>query len=136
MNLVFVYGTLRPGCSEWARGGYVADPVPATAKGTLYDYGPFPYCDFNGTDIIVGALLTLDDDTADHVYRVEVGAGYIPRQVQVTLADGAMLTATAYDIPAINKQMFADHYPVIPSGDWLLRWGGNADMMERTTTTQ
>jgi gamma-glutamylcyclotransferase (GGCT)/AIG2-like uncharacterized protein YtfP len=114
---IFVYGTLRPGDAEWARSGYTADPEPATAVGTLYDYGPFPYFSTKGTTKVVGAVLHLDDERAHMVWRVEIGACYKATEVEVTMADDSKRTLVTYEVD--ERHMDVGPYPVITSGDWV-----------------
>jgi gamma-glutamylcyclotransferase (GGCT)/AIG2-like uncharacterized protein YtfP len=114
---IFVYGTLRPGDAEWARSGYTAPPEPATAVGTLYDYGPFPYFSTEGDTTIVGAVLHLDSKQAHVVWRVEVGAGYKPTEIEVTMADGSKRTLVTYEVD--ERHSHVKECPVITSGDWV-----------------
>lgn len=114
---MFVYGTLRPGCSEWASDWYAADPVRGTTKGTLLDYGPFPYADFDGDGEIVGEILTLIPYGAHYVARVELGAGYEAREVIVETADGPVVCLGWHITDRVRED--ARMVP-IPSGDWLV----------------
>lgn len=114
---MFVYGTLRPGCSEWARDHYTADPVRGTAKGDLLDYGPFPYADFDGDGTIVGEIVTLTPYGAHYVARVEEGAGYEAREVVVTTAEGPVV-CLGWQITERTRQR--SDLVAIPSGDWLV----------------
>lgn len=118
INRIFVYGSLRPGSVEWASRGYTAEPRSGTTTGTLYDYGPFPYCDFDGTTTIVGDVLTLNDSMAWQVQSVEIGAGYVEREVTVTYSDGTTEQVIAYDVAPHRKAEVAT-LPVVASGDWV-----------------
>jgi hypothetical protein len=57
---LFVYGTLRPCDARWAEDGEVAPPQQGTTPGALYNYGGFPYADFDGDGTITGDILTMD----------------------------------------------------------------------------
>lgn len=118
-TLMFVYGTLRPGCSEWARDGYAADPIPGTTPGALLDYGPFPYADFDGEGTIKGEILTLEPWMAEHVAEVEEGAGYDPRIVVVDTADGPVQAYGWHITDKVRNSRYTT-LEVIPSGDWLV----------------
>ena len=128
---MFVYGTLmhKSHCRGWAEEAEVAPPQDAAAKGTLLDYGPFPYANFDGPGIIHGQILTMDADTVlfYHVCRVERGAGYVEREVVATTDDGTEVTCIGWQI---GERMSRFCLPSIPSGDWnaheAAKWGTEA----------
>lgn len=127
---IFVYGTLRPGAAEWASPGYTADPEAAVVLGTLYDYGPFPYLSLTGDTIIKGAILHLDETMADHVWHVEIGAGYKQSTVTATLSDGTTREVVTYEVDARHLSDISTRYPVVEDGDWLASYQKRRDEME------
>lgn len=107
-------------CRGWAEEGEVAPPQDATASGTLLDYGPFPYADFDGPGTIHGQILTMDENSVMfyHVCRVERGAGYEARYVTATLPDGTEVKCLGWHIaPAMRRICMS----AIASGDWNAR---------------
>lgn len=118
---VFVYGTLRRG-----EGNYniwkdaVLDVVTGcTVQGLIgypgRHYG-YPCVDFDGEGTVIGDLITVDADheSVEWVHRMERGAGYTMRPVQVTLPSGEVVEAIGYHW---ERQV---HSPIV-SGDWFVR---------------
>lgn len=114
---MFVYGTLmhKEHCSGWGEDAEIAPPQNATVPGTLLDYGPFPYADFDGPGVIHGQVLKVDDETVEFLYicNVERGAGYYERIVEAVLSDGTKVTCLGWQVRDIYRDL-----PVIESGDW------------------
>lgn len=120
--LIFVYGTLRPGeYNHWV-GPATRDIVEdVTTQGEMYqvgNYDSFPVADFDAPGTITGTLLTMD--IGHRLFRqmmaMEAGAGYEPRDVEVTLEDGSTVMATAFHWP-----QHYDRGPLIPGGNWKTR---------------
>lgn len=114
---VFVYGTLRPCDARWAEHGEVAPPVQGTTKGALYDYGGYPYADFDGDGVITGDILTLDETALAMVRRVELNAGYVEREVVVETATGHVV-CTTYDSSQRTKENTLPRLRRVPGDDW------------------
>lgn len=116
---MFVYGTLRPCDARWAEDGEVAPPVQGITKGALYDYGGFPYADFDGDGIITGDVLTMNDDhpAFERVRRVELGAGYVEREVIVETATEHLVCLT-YDASERTKARTIPLLSRVPGDDW------------------
>jgi len=117
-------------CCGWGHEAEIAPAQDATVPGTLLDYGPFPYADFDGPGVIHGQVLTVDDDTVEFHYicRVERGAGYVAREVEATLWDGSKVTCLGWHV----RHEWMRGLPVIESGDWnaheMLRYGAEASL--------
>lgn len=116
---VFVYGTLRPCSGRWGEAAEVAPPVQGTTKGALYDAGGFPYADFDGDGTIVGDVLTLDDDHSmfAEIRRIELGAGYVEREVIVETATEHLVCLT-YDASPQTKARRIPLLDRVPDDDW------------------
>jgi gamma-glutamylcyclotransferase (GGCT)/AIG2-like uncharacterized protein YtfP len=114
---VFVYGTLRPCDARWAESGEMEPPVQGTTKGALYDYGGYPYADFDGDGIITGDILTLNEDALAMVRRVELGAGYVEREVIVETPTGHTV-CTTYDAGPRVKKDTLPRLRRVPDDDW------------------
>lgn len=117
---VFVYGTLRPCDHRWAEPAEVEPPVQGTTKGALYDYGGFPYADFDGDGTITGDILTMDDEHPmfERVRRVELGAGYVEREVIVETSTGHVVCLT-YDASPRTKARMLPILPRVEGDDWF-----------------
>lgn len=123
---VFVFGTLRVNSSRWAEDAEVAEPVEnCTVKGLMYNYGPYPYVDFDGDDTVVGDLLTFDADHPSYLgmCRVEIGAGYHERELRVTTPDGRQVDCYGWDVtPSTRERLVRHEVPTVKGGDWHKRY--------------
>ena len=118
MRLLFVYGSLLPGQSNWhVLAPWVADAgTPDSAAGDLFDTGRgWPAAVFApGAGRIVGRVFTLAAATSDEALAVldefeGIHEGAYTR-IEVTTHGGR--TAWAYNSGAPGDT------PRIPSGDW------------------
>lgn len=118
---VFVYGTLRSDYRERPFGGAALDSVRGcTAPGDMYMVGnAYPVVDFDGGGTVVGELVLVDTEHArfDSIDRMELGAGYKRRQIEVTRPDGEVVEALAYDMDS-NRSWAGDR---VSSGDFVSR---------------
>jgi gamma-glutamylcyclotransferase (GGCT)/AIG2-like uncharacterized protein YtfP len=131
---VFVYGTLRPGCSnDWITQASVNIVEDCSTTGIMHRYvnAGFPTVDFDGTETIIGDLLLVDTRLGyaggrythfELMDDMELASGYERRLINVTLPDNSTMVAMAYHMPK------PDRYPLehIPHGDWK-RYLGKID---------
>lgn len=132
----FVYGTLRPGESNYLKllAGIDLEHEPATLDGVVLHNGPgYPYMYRHSSGIVTGDLLYLDrrpQRYAAELQRLDELEGYDPlahgqptnhydrHLVTVTDSDGTEIQAWAYFAGVANRQ---ENYERIESGDWLNR---------------
>lgn len=114
---MFVYGTLRAGQpNAHLLAGLTRHP--ATARGVLHDFGPYPGMVL-GEGRVMGEIVPLDPARLAALDALEQaapfgapGGAYRRTVVTVTLGDGSHLRAQCY----VMEQSEA---PRIPGGDWL-----------------
>ncbi|MFM8414216.1 MAG: gamma-glutamylcyclotransferase [Planctomycetota bacterium] len=119
-DLLFVYGTLRPGLARGLPRTLTGDLEvvgAATVPGTLHDLGAYPGL-VPGPSRVHGELLRITDDerlAAIDAYEECGGATSLFRRerVEATLADGTRRDAWAY---LYNRA--PGRAPVIPDGDY------------------
>lgn len=135
---VFVYGTLRTGLGNYQRilDGNTLHEEPATLAGaTMRDAGGCPFVSLDGTGTVTGEVMYLDPETLavtmSRLDRLEsyFGPGnpknmYDRVQVEVTLADGSIITAYTY-VTGRSMRRWARDMPIIDSGDWKNRRVGD-----------
>ena len=119
--VMFTYGTLRPGEGNyWIEPEVVRYWEPATTKGRMY-VGGIPFVDFVGCGIkerVVGTVLVIDrGELTDSMCHMELGAGYVPMTVPVTVVQGANSVTVEclvwhYDRPLGSWATY------VPSGDF------------------
>lgn len=124
MVRIFVYGTLRrSGCRDMTRCYPEARFLsPATAKGTLYDLGEYPGLRLIGTDVVLGELFDVDDETLGLLDALEgcvpeapeLGE-YVRTEIIVSRSNGNSEAAFVYEI----NEAFVQGCSTIPSGDWI-----------------
>lgn len=120
---VFVFGTLRVNAGRWARAAEVADPVEnCVVKGLMYNYGGFPYVNFDEDGLVYGDVLTFDADHPDYIRmcHVEIGAGYVEREVRVNTPQGGLIDCYAWDATDDTRTYILPRLRTVPSGDWYL----------------
>lgn len=124
---IFVYGSLRRG--EYNHQGAFASGVQHVADGRikgaiLHSLGAYPciVASKNDADTVVGEVYDLADDTFNWVERMELGAGYIRRPVEV---DSHNNIAEDGEGPIQAEAYFYPYPPtyghVVASGDWSKR---------------
>ncbi|MEO7241667.1 MAG: gamma-glutamylcyclotransferase family protein [Variovorax sp.] len=123
---VFVYGTLRAGCSNDIRR---MRPAPlfigrAHIDGTLFDFGSYPGLRLGAGAVVLGEVYEIDstlEASLDRLEEVEPdGSGeYLKRALDVHV-EGQYLRCLVYEIHPgrIGKQT------VITSGDWVRHCAG------------
>lgn len=133
MDLLFVYGTLRPGGAnhELLRDA-IARQVTATADGlALYANvaGTFPYARVEPRRRLIGTLCWISDTEWFRVrWRLDLLEGYQPQRPEVShyhrrrwnveILDGAVAAAWVY-LASPRIQLEPQH--LVRSGDWLHR---------------
>lgn len=118
-ELVFVYGTLRPGASRDAEAFFPGATFlgPARVRGVLYDLGDYPGVHLDDSaGWIVGEIVRV---TAEALAGFDAWEGVdagLYRRVPVTVErpDAPPLTTWIYEIADA-----CEGRPVISSGDWL-----------------
>jgi gamma-glutamylcyclotransferase (GGCT)/AIG2-like uncharacterized protein YtfP len=124
MAPVFVYGTLRPGQPGFAELGLssrVDVSGPARVTGTLYDLGDYPAAVLTGTGVIHGELLIPHDE----IVLADLDAFEIfdplDHQQSEYLRVATRCHGTASSIWVYVYNWTLAGFPIIPSGDWLLK---------------
>ena len=119
-DLLFVYGTLRPGEQRWPfLEPYVEDSgVPDLAPGTLYDTGcGYPAAVFGGPSRIIGQTFRLRAERVDEALvvldEVEGAVAGLYHRVSITTHAGHVAWAYSYGDGLTLEE--------ITSGDWLDR---------------
>lgn len=114
-----VYGTLRPGHGNhgWASDGVVDEILDGSISGAIYCVGPmgsYPVAKLDEPGRIAVDVLVFDTDSPEYesVCRMERGAGYELRQVEVELTDGTTMTAGVW------HYLRPPRGPKVDSGDW------------------
>ncbi len=110
---LFVYGTLMPGFTNYARIEHlVRSSRAATAEGVLIDLGAFPAM-IPGRGRVKGILLELDEEALTITDCIE-GCDpdgdrnlYDRKKAVIRLADGEEVTAWVYEFA--NPKQIADH---------------------------
>lgn len=122
---LFVYGTLRPTRGAYNAGmlaGYVEQTINnCEAHGVIHYVdrsGGYPIAMFdeNEPSLVIGDLLYVEDLAApavQRVHRMEIGAGYEPRTIEVVTPEGETIEALAY------HYLYEPRGPRIACGDWL-----------------
>jgi gamma-glutamylcyclotransferase (GGCT)/AIG2-like uncharacterized protein YtfP len=132
---LFVYGTLRPGCSlhRVIERAVVGQPLDVFTWGGLYhtrngsiDRPIYPVADFDRPGIVHGTLLYVDPEAPQLASTVsmELGAGYRGRTVPVW-PEGADHRSVRSE-SALAFQFNWQPGPRIPSGDWIEEAGVRA----------
>lgn len=120
MNLVFVYGTLRPSLRRvhdcWPHmptGELIGE---ALIKGDLYSiYGAVPGVLTSGEGKVIGEIVGVTDDELADFDALE-GHPHNWRRVKTvaTTSDGTTHPVWVYEYPHVDK----GKHTLIPSGDW------------------
>lgn len=135
MTPVFVYGTLRPGESNYVLLEGVTDrEITAYAYGLQLHEGPgFPYATSGGAGYVIGTLCFLRRGIDQLVMqRLDTLEGfdpkhpdrghYVRRQTPVTYRDpaagGSVRTESAW-VYLAGPSVDLSSKPLIPSGDWI-----------------
>jgi gamma-glutamylcyclotransferase (GGCT)/AIG2-like uncharacterized protein YtfP len=115
----FVYGTLRIGeyNYRWASGDVVEEIPNVLTTGELYFAGDgpsYPVAKLDTPGQIIGDILVYPDDSQDwlQICRMELGAGYELREIEVTTESGDKIAAVAWHF------LHHPRGPKIASGDW------------------
>ncbi len=99
-ELLFVYGTLRPGHAPARVAGWVATFIPqgaATVRGRLYDLGAYPGVVLDEeADTVHGELFSLPDDP-ELLSRLDAYEDYRPREPAESLFLRVRTIATSQD---------------------------------------
>lgn len=119
----FVYGTLRPG--EGLHGAITAALLryhdDVSTPGTLYVAG-LPYASFepDSEQRVIGTLLEVvaNHEATEWVNAVERGAGYVDRNVPVTMKNGSVRWALAWDATRQINQLTNRRAHQVLSGDY------------------
>ncbi len=114
---MFVYGTLRPGrYNAW----YSAERIDrnCTTNGQIFfvsELGGFPVAKLDAEGTIIGDVIWLEEGGEDHVSidRMERGAGYEMRSIQVCTPEGRTFEAYAW------HYKYEPMGPLIEDGDWV-----------------
>lgn len=130
----FVYGTLRPGCSNYHRllADHVVDERPAIAGGfALCTHGSYPYAVPTRGETVTGSLLDIDPDAYPDVVRsLDQLEGYrtqapqdshylrVARAVETLFMDFAVELVPAW-IYEVGPTVDVESMRSIPGGDWL-----------------
>lgn len=136
LQAVFVYGTLRTkdGQPGWAREAHVGVGSLGTTPGRLYMGPGFPYFvkDVHESGLVVGEVILFDTRhrAYQHMCRVEIGAGYVPADVVVTLENGARTTAIAWDSDNRIRPEYCTAARRIHGGDFHSREADNIYLRE------
>lgn len=111
MHKIAVYGSLRIGEYNFKRMelfGEINHISTTTVQGwDLFSLGPYPGIK-PGAGTIVVDLLECDDRVYQYIYGMEIGAGYIEREINI---DGEL-----YKIYEYTGGTWTE---AIPTGDWL-----------------
>lgn len=119
----FVYGTLRPGegLHDALTEALLRYHDDVSTPGTLYVAG-LPYASFepDGEQRVIGTLLEVvaNHEATEWVNAVERGAGYVDRNVPVTMADGSIRWALAWDATRHINQLTNRAAHQVVSGDY------------------
>jgi gamma-glutamylcyclotransferase (GGCT)/AIG2-like uncharacterized protein YtfP len=96
-ELLFVYGTLRPGSAPTEIAAIVARLTPvgeATVRGRLHDLGAYPGIVLDDdADEVSGVLLALPQDP-DILAQLDAYEGFIPAHPEISLFRRVKTTAT------------------------------------------
>lgn len=114
-NRVFVYGTLKKGCSNSAvmttiNAQYLYDMPIKNAM--LHDVGPFPMLtEVNDESAVVhGELYAVDDKGLEYLDQLE-GHPYMYKRIGFKQGETKIWTY-------VGQQEYLADYPIIPSGIW------------------
>jgi gamma-glutamylcyclotransferase (GGCT)/AIG2-like uncharacterized protein YtfP len=114
-DLLFVYGTLRPGQHADLSKSFEADYIGKdSVVGKLYHLGGYPGLKIEGSDLVHGDVFRIR--TANLVARLDMYEGYptlYSRQV-VESSNGKSVWVYVYNSPCIGKAE-------VPGGDWCKR---------------
>lgn len=126
---LFVYGTLRPGHSNYNAffKGYTVAEARAQVQGQIYFVGSilsYPVSYFGGEGRIIGDVLFFDSKNEEamkrlrNADRMEVGAGYRMVKVEATLPHGLKLEVLSWEHTRSGRVGRR-----IESGDWASEVG-------------
>jgi gamma-glutamylcyclotransferase (GGCT)/AIG2-like uncharacterized protein YtfP len=115
MNLIAVYGSLRPSEYNYERFKEVYEDIQDLGEETLegfdlYSLGAYPGIK-HGDGTLVVNILRCDDECYDRIENMEIGAGYKPEIVETLQGEA---TIFVYKPPVGKKDL-------IPHGDWTKR---------------
>jgi gamma-glutamylcyclotransferase (GGCT)/AIG2-like uncharacterized protein YtfP len=125
---IFVYGTLMRGRSRercWPHAPLAVEP--ATARGTLYDLGPYPAM-IAGSDLVAGELWSIAPEHIDETLRVlDAVEGYAGRDSDLyrrvvfdcEVSEGVM-QAWMYHYARLDRLQRA--HRIEPDADDRCRW--------------
>lgn len=126
----FVYGTLLQGESNHhVIAPYLDHVEPGVIRGTLYNYGPYPFLVLTPTGEVSGEWITIkpgmDSQAIDAVDRLE---GYREGETnnlydRITVQDlkRPEIEGVVYVYPEGSNHVEIRRYPVIVKGDWRRR---------------
>ncbi|MBF0261216.1 MAG: gamma-glutamylcyclotransferase [Magnetococcales bacterium] len=108
---VFVYGTLKRGCSNHYLMGKTADPIMTSATGLLmYQLPGYPMA-MPGNGVIHGELYWVDQESVRRLDRLEGHPKFFCRELWKL--DHPDISAWIYLCPD------GTGYPIIESGNWV-----------------
>jgi gamma-glutamylcyclotransferase (GGCT)/AIG2-like uncharacterized protein YtfP len=116
-HLVFVYGTLRRGCTRamsirFPKSQFIAH---AKVRGSLYDLGAFPGLILEQSNsLVTGEVYEVDDEILNELDNFEASSNYRRKQVEVSIGTHRRMCWT-YE-PNPESYSFRT---VITSGDWI-----------------
>jgi gamma-glutamylcyclotransferase (GGCT)/AIG2-like uncharacterized protein YtfP len=108
------YGTLRPGDYNFARfqEGLTVVDTGLTLKGfEMKSLGPYPFIHESLEENVVVDIVDADTATAASIERMEYGAGYQSKKVNI----GAYEDVTVFYYPSD----MGGRFPKVTDGDWL-----------------
>lgn len=115
---IFVYGSLRSG--EY--NNYILEGSAKIADGSIDDFelvslGVFPAIIPSKGDKVLGEVWDANERAFHSIERMELGAGYVRKEVLVTTPEGII----SGDVYVYGKPERLDHCPRVKSGDWVNR---------------
>lgn len=116
-DLLFVYGTLRPGQASHGRLLAGQAMAPAVLDAHELRLGRWPWVQAAAGSSVVGEVVAAEPELLDHIDRLEDVAGGLYRRgrVEVRLADGRALPAWTY----LPGSVADTDSRLVPGGDWL-----------------
>jgi len=116
-HLVFVYGTLRRGSAHSMSNRFPESKfiTQASARGRLYDLGPYPGLVVDGSSsLVAGEVYEVDDETLKQIDGFEASSNYRRREVELS---PAVLNRTCWTYEPDPE--FYSFQVLILSGDWI-----------------
>ena len=116
-HLVFVYGTLRRGCTRamsirFPNSKFIAN---ANVSGSLYDLGAYPGLILEQSNsLVIGEVYEVDDEILNELDDFEASSNYRRTQVEVSVGSERRMCWTYEPNPE-----FYSFRALITSGDWI-----------------